>query len=160
MFLVAGVSAFFLRQPVPPQLLLGGLVTALGVGLYSVKPQSVRAACFGGNGGRMFGFGMFRPLGRWSDADDGGGGSGDRNESRGRGGREGNAGIGGVGGGGSRGAGKGGSGGGEAMPSRHGGRRNGGEMAAAGGHWPRGDSPMGGVTSSADLLQDLRNASA
>jgi hypothetical protein len=142
MFLVAGVSAFVLGNPVPPQLLLGGLVTALGVALYSVKPETVRAACFGGGGGGENG-GLRGFFGG------GGGGGGGAGGARGR--RE------------SGGGGGGGGGRGRNLLTRMGGRPDdGGEEGG-----PRGQAlaaPLGGgVTSfesSADLLQDLRNASA
>lgn len=75
MFLVAGVSGFVLGKPVPPQLLIGGLITAVGVAMYSLKPETVleTVMCFirrrrsrreksppsngGGGGGEFFGGG-------------------------------------------------------------------------------------------------------
>lgn len=44
MFLLAAVSGL-MGNPVPTQLLLGGVITAVGVALYSIKPETALAAC-------------------------------------------------------------------------------------------------------------------
>ena len=58
MFLLAGISWLVLGNPVHPQLLIGGVLTALGVALYSIKPERVRSTCFGRRGKNPHGGGF------------------------------------------------------------------------------------------------------